>query len=129
MSHKAQYTPEIHEHADEWHHHTSAEGLPQAEHGAKPNTVLLFIAFIGSLFFVGVTILATYLYFNTYTATVRAERSENTALGEDYRVYRDTSHKALHDGYVWLNDNAARAGHVTLPLNTARDRVLARYQR
>lgn len=129
MSHKPQYTPEVHEHADEWHHHTADEGLPQAEHGSKPNSVLLFITLMASLIFVGGTILATYLYFNTYTATLRAERVENTTLGEDYRAYRDGSHAALHDGYVWLNDNAARAGQVTLPLSTARDRVLARYQR
>jgi hypothetical protein len=129
MSHKPQYTPPVHEHIEEWHHHTAAEGLPQAEHGAKPNMLLLLVAFVGSVGFVGLTILATYMYFNSYTQGLRNERAETTAMGQDYRDYRAKSKKDLEGGYVWLNDEAARAGRVTLPITTAKERVIARYQK
>lgn len=129
MSHKPQYTEPVHEHIEEWHHHTSDEGLPQVEHGAKPNILLLMFAFVGSVGFVGLTILATYLYFSHYTAGLRRKLSENTALNADFRQYQADVQKKLHDGYVWLNDDAARAGRVTLPIAAAQERVIARYQK
>ncbi len=129
MSHKPQYTQQVEEHVEAWHHHTPDEGLPQVEHGAKPNSLILFIAFLSSVGFVGLTILATYLYFNAHTRDLRAEVVENTKLGAEARDYRDASHAKLASGYIWLNDDAARAGHVTLPLEIAKQRVIERYKK
>lgn len=129
MSHKPQYTQHVHEHVEEWHQHSAAEGMPQVEHGAKPNTPLLLVAFVASVLFVGLTILATYMYFNSYTHSLRRERVETSALGSEYREYQANTKAKLASGYVWLNDDAARAGRVTLPLATAKERVMARYKK
>lgn len=127
MSHKPHYTPQPHEHADDWHHHSAEEGAPQAEHGEKPNIPILMGAFLASVAFVGATILATYLYFGVYTQTLRAERLENTALAKEFLEKRTETNAKLAAGNQWLNDDAARAGNAPMPLAKAQENVLKRY--
>ncbi len=127
MSHKPHFTPQTHEHADDWHHHSAEEGVPQAEHGEKPNIPILMGAFLASVAFVGATILATYLYFGVYTQTLRAERMENTALAKDFLQYRDHTNSKLAAANEWLNDDAARAGQAPIPLDKAKEKVIAKY--
>jgi heme/copper-type cytochrome/quinol oxidase subunit 3 len=130
MSHKPHFTPQAHEHADDWHHHSAEEGTPQAEHGEKPNIPILMGAFLASVAFVGATILATYLYFGVYTSTLRAERMENAALARmpgGFIETRDHTNQKLAAGNEWLNDDAARAGLAPVPLDKAKEKVIAKY--
>ncbi len=127
MSHKPHFTPQVHEHTDDWHHHSAEEGTPQAEHGEKPNIPILMGAFLASVAFVGATILATYLYFGVYTQTLRAERLENTALAQEFLDKRKETNARLIAGNQWLNDDAARAGNAPMPLAKAQENVLKRY--
>lgn len=127
MSHKPHYTPQPHEHADDWHHHAAAEGQPQHEHGDRPNIPILLGAFVCSVAFVGAVILATYLYFGVYTRTLRSERMENTALAKDFLEYRDHTAKKLSTANEWLNDDAARAGQAPIPIEKAKEKVIAKY--
>lgn len=127
MSHKPHYTQHVEEHVDQWHHHSSEEGAPQEEHASKPNIPVLLGAFVGSVAFVGATILATYLYFGVHMRSLRAKRMENTALAADFLKYRGDTNKKLADGNMWWNDDNARAGLVSIPLDKARERVIARY--
>lgn len=127
MSHERHYTPPVHEHIEQWHHHTADEGAPQVEHGEKPNIPLLLIAFVASVSFVGLTILATYLYFGVYTQTLRAERMENAALAKEFITYRDATAEKLAKGDQWMSPEAAYAGQVPVPLDKAKEKVLAKY--
>ena len=127
MSHERHYTQPVHEHIEQWHHHSAEEGAPQVEHGERPNIPLLLIAFVASVSFVGVTILATYLYFGVYTQTLRAERMENTALAKEFLAYREKTSEKLAKGNDWLNDDTARAGLAPVPLDKAKEKVLAKY--
>jgi heme/copper-type cytochrome/quinol oxidase subunit 3 len=127
MSHKPHYTPEVHEHSDDWHHHSAQEGAPQAEHGEKPNIPILMGAFLASVAFVGATILATYLYFGVYTQTLRAERMENTALAKEFLDYRTGSSDQLTLANKWVSDDAARAGQAPIPIEKAKEKVIAKY--
>jgi hypothetical protein len=127
MTHERHYTKPVHEHIEEWHRHTSSEGDPQHEHGSKPNIPLLLGAFLASVTFVGITILATYLYFGVHMQSLRAARMENTALAADYLKYRDATLDKLAKGDQWLNDEAARAGLAPMPLEKAKEKILARY--
>ncbi len=123
MSHKKQYTPDTHEHPDQWHRHTPDEGQPQEEHAARVNNAALAIVFVSVVAFVAGTILVTTLYFQRYLVQERERKIEVTSLGEGYREYRDAA-KAAQQGFGWAD---AEAGKVVIPVEMATERVVARY--
>jgi Ni,Fe-hydrogenase I cytochrome b subunit len=127
MSHqKLQHLPEHHETPDAWHLHSAAEGVPQAEHGGKTNTVVLAFAFVASLGFVATVILVSILYFQVHLTSLRHERIEDTALSAAFHQYRDGAKDRL-SGYAFATEDAARAGQVSIPIDQAEQKVIVRY--
>lgn len=118
-----QHTPVVHETTDPWHHHASGEGRPQHEHGSQVDPTALAVTF-GLIVFVvlaltgGVT-----LYFVRYSTVLRQERIETTVLAAEAERIRAEA-AARFDGYAWTDPEA---GLVSVPLEQAVDRVIARY--
>jgi hypothetical protein len=123
MSHKLPHTPDIHEEPDPWHRHTVDEGIPQVEHAATVNIPILMGVFVATVVFVSATILFTMIYFKRHVTALRQERIETTVVGQGARDYKEAALANL-DGYGWAD---AQAGHVSLPLDVARQRVIEAY--
>lgn len=106
---------------DAWHHHDAAEGAPQAEHGSVTNISTLFrglmLIVVSTLGLVGITM----LYLNSHINQLRRERGD-VDLSSEVVEYHEAANKRLN-GYGWVD---ATTPHV--PLNTARERVLKRYE-
>jgi len=125
MSHKPEFTHPVPEQADSWHLHTAEEGPAQEEHG-KTNAVVLAVAFLASFGFVGLVILVSYLYFQVIAVQKREERIETTVLGNDARAYKAAELQRLQ-GYSFAAEAQARAGQVSVPLDQAKQQVIAKY--
>lgn len=123
VHHKPQHTPELHEVADQWHHHEAAEGMPQKEHGPRVNTVVLTGVFLAIVIVITGTIAAAILYFNQHITVLRQHEIETTVLAAEANEYRAAA-EASFATYTWVD---AEKGVVQLPLGVARERVLARY--
>jgi hypothetical protein len=108
-------------HADAWHHHEAAEGLPQEEHagtmaiGAMAKG--LFLIAVATLGLVAVTM----LYLNHHIGQLRRQRAD-ADLSAEYVSYREGSTKRM-DGYGWVDANTPR-----VPVGVAKDRVLKQYE-
>lgn len=129
MSHHA-HTPEVHEHADAWHHHAEVEGAPQAEHTAVVNTGSLAKWFVILVVTLTVVLVAISVYFTAAVTRAKAEKLETTALGQAAREAKLVSLAQLSaDGsqqahYAWAD---ATAGQVQIPIAKAMDKVVAKY--
>jgi hypothetical protein len=123
---KHQHLPHQPEHPDEWHAHTPAEGLPQEEHAAKANPVVLAGSLVASLVFLVVVVLVIFMYFETYVNRLRIERVEDTVLSKDQRQYKLVVSETFRD-YSMLPPQYAPQGVVTIPLEQAKQRVMQRY--
>ena len=127
MSHKAHYTPDIHEQPDSWHRHVPAEeGVPQEEHGADTKPFALATAFILCFAFVAGTILASYLYFEVHITALRREKIETTYFAEEFAKTKAAELSKQKDYYLPA-ENKARAGQAALPIEEAKKKVIARY--
>jgi hypothetical protein len=128
--HKPQYTQHEHEIPDSWHRHIPAEeGAPQEEHG-KTNPLLLGIAFVGSLAFVGGTIAATWLYFKVHITALRRERIESAGFAREFfDPQKGIQAKALADlnSHYFASETAAREGKASVPIEQGIQKVVARY--
>ncbi len=122
---KLEHTHPAPEQPDSWHLHTVQEGHPQEEHG-KTNAAILGAAFIASFGFVAVVILVSYLYFNVIAVQKREERIETTILGKEAREYKAATLAGLQS-YTFAAEQQARAGVVSIPLDQAKQQVLAKY--
>jgi hypothetical protein len=126
MTHQRNYLPEEHQATDQWHHHTVDEGTPQEEHAGTANAAVLMVAFVLIVGFVSLVVLATMLYFIHYTTNERRARVETTVLAKDYRAYRSAEEAKLAT-YGWEDRAAAEAGHVSIPIDVAMQRVAEKY--
>jgi hypothetical protein len=120
-----QQTPEVHETVDAWHHHTSDEGMPQKEHAPRVNTLVLTFVFVAIVTVISATIGASILYFTRHVTELRQQQIETTVLAADANAYREQSEQALKE-FGWAD---AEKGVVRLPLDIARQRVIARYSK
>ncbi len=130
MSHKQHFTHELHDEPDTWHRHqTAVEGLPQPEHGAHTNGLILAIAFIGSLGFVILTVVATVLYFQVHMTELRRQRIESTGFADAFFGKGGTQEQALAQlaQYSFATEAEARAGKASVPIDQAMQRVVDRY--
>src|SRR5688572_28838653 len=100
MSHN-EHTPVHHEHVDEWHLHTAAEGEPQAEHMARINPYALIVVFVVSVAFLVAFIGATIIYAKGYVSDRRATKVEITTWAADARSQRALAEQRLKD-YGWV---------------------------
>ena len=112
-------------HADQWHHHTDAEGVPQAEHAATVNARVLVITFIGIVFGVVLLVLLIIAYFNTYNSTYKAQRTEGIPNARTvYLTGRLGAEERL--GKVGYVDEAN--GVVHIPIDNAIEQVVNEYR-
>jgi flagellar basal body-associated protein FliL len=123
------HTPEIHEHADAWHHHTPEEGLPQHEHAAIVNAGALLKWFIGITVVLVVVILALCMYFFRYSTQMRALYVENQELAKQAMTDIAKAEAQLGtDGkpfaYTALNKQTRT---VQIPIEQAMKQTVARY--
>ena len=123
MAHALNHTPEEHQQPDQWHRHSPAEPKPQHEHAAHVNTAMLSVLFVVIVVFVVATVAVTIVYFNRYIVEQRQARIETTALAQGFWKYRDESRAALA-AYSWTD---AKAGKVAIPIETAKQKVIATY--
>lgn len=107
MSHPSEHTPEHHEHVDQWHLHTLAEGTPQAEHGSRANPWVLLAVFVCSVVFLIVFIGATVIYAKGYLSRVRAAKVEVTTWSGDARAAKAIAQHELAS-YGWVEPGAGR---------------------
>lgn len=113
-----------HGHADAWHHHTSAEGVPQHEHAATVNTANTFVVLLVIFGFTAIFILVTVLYFNVTVRQVQTSRVETIGGAQLYNAMRGQMEADLSTfGVV---DPAKQI--VRIPVDRAIDRVVKRYQ-
>src|SRR5689334_10909191 len=83
------YTPEIHEHADAWHHHAvDVEGVPQAEHAGKINPLTVGKWFVLIVVSVVATCTILYVYFMHYATQEKAIEIETIQWSSDSIAYK-----------------------------------------
>jgi len=113
-----------HGHADAWHHHSSAEGVPQHEHAATINTTNTFLVLFVIFGFTAVFILVTILYFNVTVRHVQEARIETIGGAELFNTTKGQMEADLSTfGVV---DPATKT--VRIPVDRAIERVVKRYQ-
>jgi hypothetical protein len=112
MSHN-EHTPVHHEHVDEWHLHTAAEGEPQAEHMSKINPYVLIVVFVVSVVFLVAFIGATIIYAKGYVSSRRATKVEVTTWAVDARAQRAQDEMRLSE-YGWVDP---AQGRVRVPVD------------
>lgn len=75
---------------DNWHQHTNAEGVPQAEHAAQASAKALGLTFIFMVLGVLFVIIVLKVYFDTYMDSYKAKIEENTtAAAETWQLKQD----------------------------------------
>lgn len=124
------HTPEIHEHADAWHHHIPEEGMPQHEHAAKVDSGALVKWFIGITVLLVVVILALKMYFTKFTTQMRRTYVETTELTANSKTAIHAAEATLGtDGkpYTYkVVDKKAKT--VQIPIDLAMKRTVEKYQ-
>ncbi len=108
---------------DAWHQHSTAEGVPQHEHGSQTSTKALGVTFIIMVLGVIATILVLILYFNSFVSRFRAERQEGTAMMRPAFEAKLAARQRLGE-FGWID---REAGTVHIPLNNAIDKVVNEY--
>jgi len=122
MSKEPEYLPEHHEQPDEWHAHAPDEGLPQSEHASRVNTTMLaaaFLVIVASVVFVAVVVT---VYFNSYAATLRAEKVETLTWAEESFEMKSAMQAVLEEG------GEAPGGVRYEPIGEAMDQVIRAYE-
>lgn len=85
MSHKHSALPESHDTEDAWHHHTADEH-PQDAHGENVNVPQLLLYGTACFAIVVVSVVATAIYYYSYTHSIKIARSENFDLEPGAKV-------------------------------------------
>lgn len=113
-----------HGHADDWHHHSAAEGVPQHEHAATINTKNTFVVLVVIFGFTAFFILVTVLYFNVSVRHLQVARIETIGGANLFNTTKSQMEAELSTfGVV---DPATKT--VRIPIDRAIDRVVKRYQ-
>jgi hypothetical protein len=124
------HTPDVHEHTDQWHHHSSAEGVPQVEHAsvANPHVLIHWLILISIAMIVVIAALG--MYFGKYYDQVRREKVETLYFYDNFgNPPREKAEGDLGVGkpvsqFVY---HAASATTVQLPIEQAMNKVIAKY--
>lgn len=132
------HTPEVHGHADEWHHHEAAEGEPQRENASSMNTRNVAISFVVLCVTIGGVVLALVMLFDSYSTTTMARLKETTQSSQEYLTYRASAERVLGMGgqageYNWAGaaggGEAAGEPAVQIPIDAAKRKVIEQYQK
>lgn len=116
------FTPEVHEHADSWHHHAiDVEGIPQAEHGGMVNPIIVAKWFILIVVSVVGTCGVLYLYFSHYTTGIKSKQFETVSWSKDSAEYKATKERE-QTTVEWIDHD-----HLRIPIAAAMDKVKNEY--
>ncbi len=75
---------------DNWHHHTTEEGVPQEEHTAQASAKALGLTFIFMVLGVLFVIIVLKVYFDSYMSSYKAKIEENTtAAAQTWELKQD----------------------------------------
>jgi len=127
------HTPNLHEHTDQWHHHSTVEGAPQIEHSSVANPTVLIHWLVLILASGLVVIAALGMYFSRYYSMTRQDKIETLVFYEtNARPKLIEAEDKLGIGkqpnqYVYHAANA-QTHTVQLPIDQAMQRVVAKYQ-
>ena len=125
-----EHTPAVHDHADSWHHHEAAEGMPQHEHAGVADPVAIARWFTGILIAVVGLIIVLSVYFVKYTTKMRHERIETFGwISKEAAAARAQAEGQLGmagapPAYEWADP---AAGRVQIPIDQAMNEVVAKY--
>ena len=124
-----EHTPALSAHADEWHHHSTAEGLPQQEHTAAVNAKVVAYWFVAIIVFVAILAIIIAVYFNSVTTQLRAERIETTLIAQESNAAKAQAEATMGfngqpGSYTWAD---AKAGKVQIPIEEAMKKVQSKY--
>lgn len=124
MSHHPDESPAQETHLDEWHGHPPEQGVPQTEHGAHANTHALLLVF--AVITISTVVFSVVIgMFGINQMNKLKTRRETTGFGAavvDSSAYKKDA-LAAQAGYGWTAE-----GNVRLPIDTAMQKVVARYQ-
>ncbi|MFO0832045.1 MAG: hypothetical protein U0637_09395 [Phycisphaerales bacterium] len=115
------------EHVDDWHHHGSAEGEPQEEHSGQVNTGIILKWFVVIMVFVTASIAFIVIYFNQYSANLRATTVE-TVMSGDFLSYRLQSQQHLSSHGQPTSYTGLAGGRVQGPVADAMKKVVGQYK-
>ncbi|MFN9975803.1 MAG: hypothetical protein ACK58T_38515 [Phycisphaerae bacterium] len=110
-------------HADAWHHHESAEGMPQSEHAATVDPMATLKVLVFVMGFTAIFILVTILYFNTTVRQQREAKIETIGAAESYNAMKGQMERDLST--YGVADAASKT--VRVPVEKAIDRVVKKY--
>src|SRR5688500_9289124 len=119
MKHESHHLAVEHEQPDQWHRHTAAEGMPQAEHAAVASPKVLALSFFAITFTIAISVLILVIFFENYATRYKAEQIENVGLSTAFNTYKSGWEKESKE-YGWAD---AKAGTVKIPLDLAMERV------
>lgn len=133
------HTPEVHGHADEWHHHELAEGEPQRENAPTLNTRNVAISFVVLCVTIAGVVLALVMLFDSYSTSTMARLKETTQSSQEYLTYRASAERVLGIGgqageYNWAGAAGGAGGAggepaVQIPIDAAKRKVIEQYQK
>lgn len=121
MGHHAR-TPAPHEHADSWHHHVAAEGVPQREHLAVVNTMSLAKWFVILVVALVAVIIVISVYFTSAVTRMKAARIETNALSAE------VSHEKARTAAILSTGKDPQGVSLRVPIDQAMDQIVTRYQ-
>lgn len=117
------HTPHLDEHADDWHHHGEAEGVPQSEHAGVVSTATILKAFVIIAVTVVAVIVAIVMYYNQYMTSFKASRIETDTLAATVRSQKSAWNNQLSN----FGPAGDKPGVYAVPIDTAIDTVVKRY--
>lgn len=124
--HEGHHLAVEHEKPDQWHRHSSAEGMPQSEHAAVASPKVLAIAFFAITITIATSVLILVIFFENYTTKYKAEQAETISLSTPFNDYKGRWEQVESKEFGWADP---KAGTLRLPLDKAMARVIDKYQK
>jgi hypothetical protein len=123
--HESHHLTAEHEQPDQWHRHSVVEGTPQAEHAAVASPKVLAISFFAMTFTIASSVLILVIFFEHYATNYKAEQIETISRSTHFNDYKGRWEQVESKSYGWADP---KAGTVRIPLDTAMERVIAKYK-
>lgn len=124
--HQHGHTPEVHGHADDWHHHDpSGEGIPQSEHGSIASPATITKWYVGLVGGVAISILALAMYYASYLEPLKKERFERegwAGLSEQAQNYKQSVKAELQ------RSGPVEGGGTKISIDAAMDKIVEKYK-
>ncbi len=123
-AHDTRHTHPPEEHLDPWHMHTPDEGVPQEEHAARANPLVLFIVFIAIVGSVVAMVGVLIIYYGKYKTDLRVRHVETLAMGVEAKASKSTAQGELSGPYRWIGPEQDA---VRIPIDQAIEKTVEAY--